>query len=215
MAWNHGAQMVAQNMQGLGKELWQAHGKFRGNGGCGYILKPKFLLENSPTGEVFNPLKFKQPEIKFKVKAMMTLGWDKAFGKRHFDLFSPPDFFTRVLVSEVPADVQKWKTSVVDDTWVPHWNEEHVFKLKVPELALLRLVVRDHDEESQDEFEGQTCLPIHEIRDGYRCVHYIPIHHYLHIPINHKIPIVTGNAESSEALVTEICSQFVDMTVSI
>lgn len=53
--------------QGLGKELWQAHGKFRGNGGCGYILKPKFLLENSPTGEVFNPLKFKQPEIKFKV----------------------------------------------------------------------------------------------------------------------------------------------------
>ncbi|KAG0607493.1 hypothetical protein M758_8G033000 [Ceratodon purpureus] len=96
MAWNHGAQMVAQNMQGLGKELWQAHGKFRGNGGCGYILKPKFLLENSPTGEVFNPLKFKQPEIKFKVKAMMTLGWDKAFGKRHFDLFSPPDFFTRV-----------------------------------------------------------------------------------------------------------------------
>ncbi|KAG0607494.1 hypothetical protein M758_8G033000 [Ceratodon purpureus] len=170
MAWNHGAQMVAQNMQGLGKELWQAHGKFRGNGGCGYILKPKFLLENSPTGEVFNPLKFKQPEIKFKVKAMMTLGWDKAFGKRHFDLFSPPDFFTRVLVSGVPADVQKWKTSVVDDTWVPHWNEEHVFKLKVPELALMRLEVRDHDEESQDEFEGQTCLPIHEIRDGYRCV---------------------------------------------
>ncbi|KAG0600116.1 hypothetical protein M758_11G008400 [Ceratodon purpureus] len=76
-----------------------------------------------------------------------------------------------------------------------------LLKLKVPELALLRLEVRDHDEESQDEFEGQTSLPIHEIRDGYRCVHYIPIHHYLHIPINHKIPIVTGNAESSEALV--------------
>ena len=31
-----------------------------------------------------------------QVKVMMTLGWDKAFGKRHFDLFSPPDFFTRV-----------------------------------------------------------------------------------------------------------------------
>lgn len=170
IAWNHGAQMVAQNMQGCSKELWQAHGKFRGNGGCGYILKPKFLLENSPTGEVFNPLKFRQPEIKFKVKVMMTLGWDKAFSKHHFDLFSPPDFFTRVLVSGVPSDVQKWKTSVVDDTWSPHWNEEHVFTLKVPELALLRLEVRDRDEESKDEFEGQTCLPIHEIRDGYRCV---------------------------------------------
>lgn len=78
--------------------------------------------------------------------------------------------FMQVLVTGVPADVAKWKTSVVDNKWVPHWNEEHEFTLKVPELALLRLEVRDYDEESKDEFEGQTCLPIHEIRDGYRCV---------------------------------------------
>ena len=76
----------------------------------------------------------------------------------------------QVLVSGVPADVQKWKTSVIDDEWQPHWNEETVFTLKVPELALMRLEVRDHDEDSMDEFEGQACLPIHEIRDGYRCV---------------------------------------------
>jgi phosphatidylinositol phospholipase C delta len=169
-AWNHGAQMVAQNMQGYGKELWQAHGKFRGNGGCGFILKPKFLLENSPDGHAFNPASHHSKEIAFKVKMMMTQGWNKAFSKRHFDLFSPPDFFTRVLVTGVPADAAKWKTSVVDNKWEPHWNEEHEFTLKVPELALLRLEVRDYDEESKDEFEGQTCLPIHEIRDGYRCV---------------------------------------------
>lgn len=76
----------------------------------------------------------------------------------------------QVLVTGVPADAAKWKTSVVDNKWVPHWNEEHEFTLKVPELALLRLEVRDYDEESKDEFEGQSCLPIHEIRDGYRCV---------------------------------------------
>ena len=58
----------------------------------------------------------------------------------------------------------------MDDKWQPHWNEETVFTLKVPELALMRLEVRDHDEDSMDEFEGQACLPIHEIRDGYRCV---------------------------------------------
>jgi len=105
-----------------------------------------------------------------RVKVMMSLGWDKAFSKRHFDLFSPPDFFTRVLIAGVPADEAKWKTQPVEDTWVPHWNEEYDFSLRVPELALLRIEVRDDDEESKDEFEGQTCLPITELKNGYRCV---------------------------------------------
>lgn len=169
-AWIHGAQMVAQNMQGYGKELWQAHGKFRGNGGCGYILKPKYLLEDLPNGKPFNPSAPGDTKMILKVKVMTTMGWDKAFPKYHFDLFSPPDFFTRLLVTGVPADVAKWKTSVIDDVWEPHWNEDHEFYLKCPELALLRIEVRDHDEESQDEFEGQACLPMHEIKDGYRCV---------------------------------------------
>lgn len=39
-----------------------------------------------------SPLNLTAPQI----KVMTTLGWDKAFSKRHFDLFSPPDFFTRV-----------------------------------------------------------------------------------------------------------------------
>ncbi|KAG0599415.1 hypothetical protein M758_12G149900 [Ceratodon purpureus] len=95
LSWNHGAQMVALNMQGYGKELWQAHGRFRSNGGCGYVLKPRFLLENL-RGSLFNPLAHRSPEMKLTVKVMMSLGWDKAFSKRHFDLFSPPDFFTRV-----------------------------------------------------------------------------------------------------------------------
>lgn len=41
-------------LQGYGKELWQAHGRFRSNGGCGYVLKPNVLMENTPT--TFNPL---------------------------------------------------------------------------------------------------------------------------------------------------------------
>ena len=75
-----------------------------------------------------------------------------------------------MLIAGVPADVAKWKTRVIEDTWVPYWNEETVFELRVSELALLRIEVRDEDEESRDEFEGQTCLPITELRNGYRCV---------------------------------------------
>jgi phosphatidylinositol phospholipase C delta len=79
-------------------------------------------------------------------------------------------FYLQVLIAGVPADVAKWKTRPVKDTWVPYWNEETVFELKVPELALLRIEVRDEDEESRDEFEGQSCLPVTELRNGYRCV---------------------------------------------
>lgn len=41
--------------QGYGKCLWKAHGFFKANGGCGYIHKPKFLLENDANGAIFNP----------------------------------------------------------------------------------------------------------------------------------------------------------------
>jgi phosphatidylinositol phospholipase C delta len=168
LSWNHGCQMVALNQQGYGKELWQAHGRFRSNGGCGYVLKPKVLMENTPT--TFNPLARMDVKMVLRVKVMTSLGWNKAFSKRHFDLFSPPDFFTRVLIAGVPADVAKWKTQPMEDTWEPHWNEEYDFSIRQPELALLRIEVRDDDEESKDEFEGQTCLPITELKDGYRCV---------------------------------------------
>ncbi|XP_010507470.1 PREDICTED: phosphoinositide phospholipase C 7-like, partial [Camelina sativa] len=52
VGWSHGAQMVAFNMQGLGRSLWVMQGMFRGNGGCGYIKKPDILLKPD---SVFDP----------------------------------------------------------------------------------------------------------------------------------------------------------------
>lgn len=170
IAWVHGAQMVALNMQGYGKCLWKAHGFFKANGGCGYIHKPKFLLENDANGATFNPKLHHAVKEIFKVKVIMTLGWKEAFSKRHFDLFSPPDFFVKLIIEGAPADKKKHKTAPAEDQWVPTWNEEFEFSLRVPELALMRIEVRDEDDESKDEFEGQTCLPVFEIKNGYRCV---------------------------------------------
>jgi phosphatidylinositol phospholipase C delta len=55
VSWMHGAQMVAFNMQGYGRNLWLMHGMFRSNGGCGYVKKPDFLMNVGPNNEVFNP----------------------------------------------------------------------------------------------------------------------------------------------------------------
>lgn len=63
-----------------------------------------------------------------------------------------------------------YKTKTIEDDWWPLWNEEFEFPIKVPELALLRIVVKDNDTTKKNEFGGQTCLPVSELRTGIRCV---------------------------------------------
>lgn len=48
--WNVGSQMIALNYQTSDKPMQINEGKFRDNGACGYLLKPKFTLN-----ELFDP----------------------------------------------------------------------------------------------------------------------------------------------------------------
>ncbi|KAG8371462.1 hypothetical protein BUALT_Bualt13G0090100 [Buddleja alternifolia] len=96
IGWLHGAQMVAFNMQGYGRYLWLMQGMFRANGGCGYVKKPDILMNIGPNNQVFDP-KTESPFKKtLKVKVYMGDGWHMNFKQTHFDLYSPPDFYTRV-----------------------------------------------------------------------------------------------------------------------
>ncbi|CAO2825132.1 unnamed protein product [Amaranthus hypochondriacus] len=170
VGWTHGAQMVAFNMQGYGRSLWQMHGMFRANGGCGYVKKPHFLIDND---QVFDP-KLKLPlKVTLKVKIYMGDGWRMDFKKTHFDKYSPPDFYTKVGIAGVGADETMQMTAVKDDQWSPIWNEEFSFPLTVPELALLRVEVYEYDNDKKDDFGGQTCLPVSELKPG---IHAIPLY---------------------------------------
>ncbi|KAL9421679.1 hypothetical protein AB3S75_034034 [Citrus x aurantiifolia] len=173
IGWSHGAQMVAFNMQGYGRSLWLMHGMFRANGGCGYVKKPNFLLQTGPHNEVFDP-KVKLPAKKtLKVTVYMGEGWYFDFPHTHFDAYSPPDFYARVGIAGVPADTVMKKTKTLEDNWIPSWNEEFEFPLSVPELALLRIEVHEYDMSEKDDFGGQTCLPVSELKQGIRAV---PLH---------------------------------------
>jgi hypothetical protein len=46
-AWSAGNQMVALNYQTSSVPMHLNHGKFRENGGCGYVLKPPYMLSNA------------------------------------------------------------------------------------------------------------------------------------------------------------------------
>ncbi|KAL2333367.1 hypothetical protein Fmac_014580 [Flemingia macrophylla] len=172
LGWLYGAQMVAFNMQGHGKSLRLMQGMFRANGGCGYVKKPEFLIRTSPHEEVFDPKRTMPVKKILKVKVYKGDGWSLDFSATHFDRFSPPDFYTKVCIVGVAADSVKLKTNVKRDTWYPVWDEEFEFPLRVPELALLRIEVKDKDK-VKDDFAGQTCLPVSELRHGFRSV---PLH---------------------------------------
>ncbi|KAL7265548.1 hypothetical protein ACSBR1_003346 [Camellia fascicularis] len=170
IGWTHGAQMVAFNMQGHGRSLWLMQGLFRGNGGCGYVKKPDILLKGGPDDEVFDPKKKFPVKKTLKVKIYMGQGWYLDFPRTHFDLYSPPDFYVKVGIAGVPADSGMKKTKAIEDNWIPTWEEEFEFPLTVPELALLRIEVHEYDMSDQDDFGGQTCLPVSELRTGIRAV---------------------------------------------
>ncbi|XVE79399.1 hypothetical protein DITRI_Ditri14bG0055500 [Diplodiscus trichospermus] len=170
IGWMHGAQMVAFNMQGYGRSLWLMHGMFRANGGCGYVKKPDFLMNVDPNGQVFDPKANLLVKKTLKVKVYMGDGWHLDFKQTHFDSYSPPDFYTRVGIAGVPADEIMKKTKKIEDNWTPVWGEEFTFPLTVPELALLRVEVHEYDMSEKDDFGGQTCLPVSELKPGIRAV---------------------------------------------
>lgn len=171
IGWMHGAQMVAFNMQGYGRSLWLMHGMFKANGGCGYVKKPDFLLKSGI--EAFDPRAILPVKLKLKVTIYMGEGWYYDFKHTHFDTYSPPDFYARVGIAGVPADTVMKKSKTLEDNWIPNWDESFEFPLTVPELALLRVEVHEYDMSEKDDFAGQTCLPITELRKGIRSV---PLH---------------------------------------
>lgn len=48
----------------------------------------------------------------------------------------------------------------------PRWDCTLSFQLQVPELALVRFVVEDHDHTAKNDFVGQFTLPFTSLRTG-------------------------------------------------
>lgn len=80
-------------------------------------------------------------------------------------------FPEQVSIAGVPADIRKHKTVVKYDSWTPCWNEEFEFAMSAPELAILCIEVRDADNgPEKDDFGGQNCIPVFQLRPGIRAV---------------------------------------------
>lgn len=166
--WNAGCQIVALNFQTPCTDMDINQGRFIINGKSGYVLKPAFMRD---AGTEFDPITLTRGNwLKHKTLHVMIISAHQLpkVNKKKSSIVDP---LVKVEVLGVPADVAEKETSPVDNNgFNPMWNENFQFDVYVPELALVRFLVEDHDSTSDNEFVGQYTLPFNSLKMGYRHV---------------------------------------------
>ncbi|XP_056258211.1 1-phosphatidylinositol 4,5-bisphosphate phosphodiesterase delta-3-A [Seriola aureovittata] len=197
--WNGGCQMVALNFQTPGEQMDLNQGRFLPNGRCGYVLKPSFLCSNTCN---FNP------EItgggpghiptKLTIRIISAQQLPKINTEKASSIVDPQVW---VEIHGVAIDNTRDKTHRIDNNgFNPRWECTLSFQLQVPDLALVRFVVEDHDHTAKNDFVGQFTLPFTSLRTGYRHVHLLkadgsslsPATLFIHVKVSRKgVPIKT------------------------
>ncbi|XP_051931587.1 1-phosphatidylinositol 4,5-bisphosphate phosphodiesterase eta-2 [Hippocampus zosterae] len=168
--WNAGCHMVAMNYQTEGRMLELNQAKFASNANCGYILKPKIMRKGAFNPNVEDPLPG-QKKIQLVLKIIsgqqLPKPKDSMFGDRG-EIIDP---FVEVEIIGLPIDCSKQQTRVVDDNgFNPMWEETLVFHILMPQIALVRFQVWDHDPIGRD-FIGQRTIALSSMMPGYRHVY--------------------------------------------
>ncbi|XP_072111456.1 1-phosphatidylinositol 4,5-bisphosphate phosphodiesterase eta-1 isoform X2 [Mobula birostris] len=168
--WNVGCQMVALNYQTDGRMMQLNRALFMQNGNCGYVLKPQSMCQG-----VFNP--FSEDPLHGHPKKQLTL---KIISGQQ--LPKPPnsmlgdrceiiDPFVEVEIIGLPIDCCKEQTRVVDDNgFNPVWEETITFTVHMPEIALVRFLVWNHDPIGRD-FVGEKTVSFSTLMPGYRHIY--------------------------------------------
>ncbi|KAM3878020.1 1-phosphatidylinositol 4,5-bisphosphate phosphodiesterase eta-2 [Diretmus argenteus] len=196
--WNAGCHMVAMNYQTEGRMLELNHAKFSSNGNCGYILKPKCMCKGAFNAILEDPLPG-QRKIQLVLKIIsgqqLPKPKDSVFGDRG-EIIDP---FVEVEIIGLPVDCSKEQTRVVDDNgFNPMWEETLVFNIHMPQIALVRFQVWDHDPIGRD-FIGQRTIAFTSMMPGYRHVYLEGMEEasiFVHVAIND----ITGKVKSTSAV---------------
>nr|XP_033813475.1 1-phosphatidylinositol 4,5-bisphosphate phosphodiesterase eta-1 isoform X2 [Geotrypetes seraphini] len=177
--WNAGIQLVALNYQTEGRMMQLNRAKFKVNGNCGYVLKPQQMCKG-----VLNPISNDPLPASPKKQLILKVISGQQLPK-------PPDSMLgdrgEVEIIGLPVDCCKAQTRVVDDNgFNPVWEETLTFTIHMPEIALVRFLVWDHDPIGRD-FVGQRTVAFGSLMPGYRHVYLEGLTEasiFVHITIN-------------------------------
>ncbi|CAH1249762.1 PLCD3 [Branchiostoma lanceolatum] len=167
--WAAGCQIVAMNYQTPCDQMDLNLGKFRQNGGCGYVLKPEVLrkdyLKIDTSGKI--PDKYRK---NLTVRVISSFQLPSPSEKST----SSADPYVKVQICGIPADCAEQRTEWKKNSgFHAVWNVAMTFPLALPELAMLRFEVKDHDSMTASDMLGQFALPVDSIQQGYRHVHLL------------------------------------------
>uniref|UniRef100_W5LLW9 Phosphoinositide phospholipase C n=1 Tax=Astyanax mexicanus TaxID=7994 RepID=W5LLW9_ASTMX len=161
---------VALNYQTEGRMMQLNRAKFMVNGGIGYVLKPPPMCKGSFNPYSDDPLPAypkKQLVLKIISGQQLPKPPDSMLGDRG-EIIDP---FVEVEIIGLPVDCCKEQTRVVDDNgFNPVWEETLSFTLHMPEIAMVRFLVWDHDPIGRD-FVGQRTVAFSSLMPGYRHVY--------------------------------------------
>lgn len=184
--WNAGCQLVALNYQSEGRMMQLNRAKFKTNGNCGYVLKPQQMCKgtfNPFSGDPLPANPKKQLILKVISGQQLPKPPDSMFGDRG-EIIDP---FVEVEIIGLPVDCCKDQTRVVDDNgFNPVWEETLTFTVHMPEIALVRFLVWDHDPIGRD-FVGQRTVTFSSLVPGYRHVYLEGLTEasiFVHVTIN-------------------------------
>ncbi|XP_053472030.1 1-phosphatidylinositol 4,5-bisphosphate phosphodiesterase delta-3-A isoform X2 [Ictalurus furcatus] len=170
--WNGGCQLVALNFQTPGEQMDLNRGRFLPNGRCGYVLKPDFLCQPNSN---FNPENTGggpgHIPTQLTIRVISAQQLPKINTDKPNSIVDPQ---VCVEIHGVSIDKARAKTQRINNNgFNPRWDCTVSFQLQVPDLALVRFVVEDHDHTSKNDFVGQFTLPFNSLRTGYRHVHLL------------------------------------------
>ncbi|KAA0705516.1 1-phosphatidylinositol 4,5-bisphosphate phosphodiesterase delta-3-A [Triplophysa tibetana] len=205
--WNGGCQMVALNFQTPGEQMDLNQGRFLPNGRCGYVLKSDFMCHPKSN---FDPEKTGggpgHIPTQLTIRVISAQQLPKIDTDKPNSIVDPQVW---VEIHGVSIDKARAKTQRIDNNgFNPRWNCTLSFQLQVPELALVRFVVEDHDHTAKNDFIGQFTLPFTSFRTGYRHIHLLkadgsslsPATLFIHVKVVRRgVPIKTVSERVGKA----------------
>jgi phosphatidylinositol phospholipase C delta len=166
LPWLVGCQLVSLNFQTADAALRLNDGRFRENGGCGYVLRPTAVMRMwELSAETLMP-------VKLSIRVLSGSCLPKPKEQRAGECIDP---YVKVSVFDVRDGHKETFTTfsssvVYNNGFFPIWNEEKFsFTVENWAVAMLQLTIYDKDV-TKDDFVASASIPISCLRKGMRSV---------------------------------------------
>ncbi|NXA95845.1 PLCH1 phosphodiesterase, partial [Melanocharis versteri] len=164
---------MALNYQSEGRVMQLNEAKFRVNGNCGYVLKPQQMCKGTFNPYSADPLPAspkKQLILKIISGQQLPKPPDSMLGDRGEVRCSGPSRSFQGSSCTLAVDLFPEVCPVCPAGFNPVWEETLTFTIHMPEIALVRFLVWDHDPIGRD-FVGQRTVAFSSLVPGYRHVY--------------------------------------------